>query len=105
MIAAGVELFKQMRVGLSNASVVERIYRAMRAARGYLYFDPQMRSPSAEACGKRLERSKKRLKQKQSSIILHLLRPRDLIMLQRSMASCEIGPHCPSYSDNPISSS
>ena len=64
MIAAGVELFKQMRVGLSNASVVERIYRAIRAARGYLYFDPQMRSPSAEACGKRLERSKKRLKQK-----------------------------------------
>ena len=29
MIAAGVELFKQMRVGLSNASVVERIYRAI----------------------------------------------------------------------------
>jgi hypothetical protein len=25
MIAAGVELFKQMRVGLSNASVVERM--------------------------------------------------------------------------------
>jgi hypothetical protein len=28
------------------------------------FLDPQMRSPSAEACGKRLERSKKRLKQK-----------------------------------------
>jgi hypothetical protein len=30
----GVELFKQMHVGLSNTLVVERIYRAMRAARG-----------------------------------------------------------------------
>jgi hypothetical protein len=28
------------------------------------FLDPQMRSPSAEACGKRLERSKTRLKQK-----------------------------------------
>jgi hypothetical protein len=28
------------------------------------FLDPQMRSPSAEACGKRLERSKKRLRQK-----------------------------------------
>ncbi len=28
------------------------------------FLDPQMRSSSAEACGKRLERSKKRLKQK-----------------------------------------
>jgi hypothetical protein len=29
------------------------------------FLDPQMRSPSAEACGKRLERSKTRLRQKQ----------------------------------------
>ena len=28
------------------------------------FLDPRMRSPSAEACGKRLERSKKRLRQK-----------------------------------------
>jgi hypothetical protein len=28
------------------------------------FLDPRMRSPSAEACGKRLERSKTRLKQK-----------------------------------------
>ena len=28
------------------------------------FFDPMMRSPSAEACGKRLERSKRRLQQK-----------------------------------------
>jgi len=35
---------------------------AAQALEGFL--DPQMRSPSAEACGKRLERSKTRLKQK-----------------------------------------
>jgi len=34
---------------------------AARALEAFL--DPQMRSPSAEACGKRLERSKKRLRQ------------------------------------------
>jgi hypothetical protein len=28
------------------------------------FLDPRMRSPSAEACGKRLERSKRRLKRK-----------------------------------------
>jgi hypothetical protein len=35
---------------------------AAQALEAFLY--PQMRSPSAEACGKRLERSKTRLKQK-----------------------------------------
>jgi hypothetical protein len=58
--AGGLEpqLLKDRITGLRHGWLLD----AAQALEAFL--DPQMRSPSAEACGKRLERSKTRLKQK-----------------------------------------